>query len=498
MTDEIVTILRDYLSFDLQEKNPSSEDALLKSWMLEMLALCRDADSFEKAKAKIEPRSNQYSSTIDFNKKVPYSSLLLFYIFYKWGKFHEAIIFAKHANEEFEQRGMTHNQAIALWVGALAYKQEKRFEDAQKDISEALGLMEKKLSDCRNFTPMKVRQKNYENICEILRQINDRLKERIPKTVPPGASVRTPPPRPTDEQSGSRGTSTPNHPEPPTGQTGGPGNDEGIPLVTSPTPRIEVNIPIDITLSNLMKSAISSEVEAPVTLRTVNYNEIEAPIDTSAINVNDVKSLASADAASLNVALPAAKSSPHDTELSIQEGEIVEEISLPWLDFIDVAAQADPDGYHLRLDSPQKVPTAISHIIIEDRDCTIHALKKTSARIDRIIKLVASRRYAWIKVVHDSMKNFDPPIEEGDYILYYECNTPPPEASIVVVSETDETKEEERILVKQYSKIDNCLYSYNNEKKYAPRPPCEHCRIVGIVVAVAKPNNPERRNRIGR
>jgi hypothetical protein len=175
MMDQIEAILESYLSFDFQEKEPLLEDVSVKNWMSRVLTLFRNSASFQQAKAIIEPLSNEYSSSLNFNDKVPYSSLLLFYVSYKWGHYSDAAKYAKDAIDEFAQRGMTQNQIISLWLRALAFEEDEQIEDAQDDIKIALKLIEKKLSDCKRFIRMKAKQTKCEQIQKELLIANNRL-----------------------------------------------------------------------------------------------------------------------------------------------------------------------------------------------------------------------------------------------------------------------------------------------------------------------------------
>ena len=500
MTDEIADILRKHLSF----KN----DPALRRWLLEQLDFSEKAESLGKITANLIPSYEDFSRSTELLPKAPYCALLLCHAYYKWADYLEAAKLAGDAiTLGFGSGNEPQNHVISLWLRALTNEKTRHIEDAWQDTTDAIKVIEREIDDCKRRSNKQDERNEYERLVKLLHETGKRLQEEFQNSIP---SFRPPPqnpnrnPKSTSSGKGSHGNGNGRDDK---GGTGNGGEKTPTPL---PAPTIEVNIPIDITLSNLMKAAMSSEVEAPVNVSAVNNNEIESPIDVSAINVNDVESINNADAMNLNMALPLEKFQITGTDMPFQEGEVIAEMLLPWLpDFINVAAQANPDGNHLHLDSPQKVPTAISHIIIEDRVCAIHAVKKTTSKIDRIIKLAFSKKYAWIKVTGDSMKNFDPPIEECDYVLCCDCETPPPEIgddrsrreisvppddNVVVVSEADETKGGTQILVKQYRKIDNLLYSYNYEKNYEACPPCEQCRIVGIVVAVAKPNNREEKN----
>jgi tetratricopeptide (TPR) repeat protein len=425
------------LSFDFQENDPTLENKSLKNWMFEVLRQCKRADNFEEAHAKIEPRNNEYSSSLSFNEKVPYSTLLLFYVSYKWDKYSEAENYAEDAIDEFKQRGKLHNQTIALWLRALAYEQENHIENAQNDINDALDLIERKLSDCKRFTRMKVKQNNYENIKAKLRKVDERLKKKLRNNVP---IDRLPP-------------------EPPVG-TEGQNNPEEDSNDQSSTPTtIKVNVPIDIKMSNQMRTLISSEIGSPV----------------------------NAVAENLKLALPSDKFIDPSSTRPEKEQEVPEQVSLPWLPVYDQARiEADPRGKgFIDTQGSEGIPTAISHIMIEDKIYAIHVVKKSTFGSAGYIKLVQSRNYGWVKVFGNSMRDFNPRIEDGDYVLFYPQQDSTDD-NVVIVKQPDESIDEFPHLIKEYKKRDGNLYSHNKDKNYPPLKCNEDCHIIGIVVAVAK------------
>jgi hypothetical protein len=435
MTRHIENILRNHLSFDFQEKDPTLENKSLKNWMFEVLRQCKRADNFEDAHAKIEPRNNEYSSSLSFNEKVPYSTLLLFYVSYKWGSFSEAANIAGDANDEFKQRGKLHNQTIALWLRALAYEQENHIENAQNDINDALDLVERKLSDCKRFTRMKVKQKDYENIKAELRKVKDRLKKRLRNNVP----IDRPPPEPPLNKDVS---------------------EEDLNDKPSIPPTIKVNVPIDIKMSNQMRTLMSSEIGSPV----------------NAVSKN------------MKLVVPPDKLIDNGSTLSDREQELPEQVSLPWLPVFDQAQiDANPRGKgFIDTQGSEGIPTAISHIMIEDKIYAIHVVKKSALRNGGYIKLVQSRNYGWVKVHGDSMRDFNPRIEENDYVLFYNQQDSPDD-NVVIVRQSDTSIDEFPHLIKEYKKRDGLLYSHNKNKNYLPLKCYKDCQIVGIVIAVAKP-----------
>lgn len=432
MTDRISIIYRKHLSFALEEDS-SLEDKALKKWMLEVLGQCENAENFEQAKANIEQRNDEYSSSIDFNDKLPYSSMLLFYVFYKWGKHFDAANYAKDAMNEFKQRGKSYNQSIALWILALAYEKDNHIEQAQRTIIDALELVERKLSDCKRFTPMKAKQKDYENIKAEMRKVEDRLKKMLRNNVP----IDRPPPEPPLDE------------DPP---------EENLNDQPSMPPTIKVNVPIDIKMSNQLRTLMSSEIGSPV----------------------------NAVAENMSLSLPSNKYIDDSTTLPEEGQEILEQVSLPWLPVYDQARiDADPHGKG-NIQVSNRTPTAISNIMIGDQIYAIHAVRKSALGSGGHIKLVQTRNYGWVKVHGDSMMDFNPRIEENDYVLFYHQQDSPDD-NVVIVRQSDTSIDEFPHLIKEYRKRDGLLYSHNKNKKYMPLKCYEDCQIVGIVIAVAKP-----------
>ena len=437
MIGQIEYILKRYLSFDFQEYDPSVEDVSLKNWMSEVLILCRNAASFEQANAIIEPRKNEYSSSINFNDKVAYSFLLLFSVFSKWDKYPDATRCVTDAIDGFKLRGKRHNQIISLWLRALILAEENHIEDAQRDIKDALELVEKKVFDCKRITRMKVNTRKYESIRKQLRAFNDRLAKKLRNNV---SFDRADSEEPGDTES----------------------SDEKHRLPILP-PTIKVNVPIDIDLSNRMRVSVLSNVETQTNIvaERGTYNLPSDPLRIqSGVDSSETK-----------------------------KSDEPEEISLPWLlVYHQPRVEANPDGKGYILEGAEMASTAISRVIIEGQEYTIQVVKKTATKIDKHVNLVSSRKYAWVKVSGDSMKDFDPKIKDGDYILFY-LQQDSPDDNVVIVRQPDTSIDEFPHLIKEYKKRDGLLYSHNKKKNYPPLKCNEDCQIIGIVVAVAKPES---------
>lgn len=238
--------------------------------------------------------------------------------------------------------------------------------------------------------------------------------------------------------------------------------------------------------------------------------EAESSQSADIINVNSTFPLDAQEPSRINI------SSSRRTPLELDE------ITLPWLPLlVHPKAQANPHGKGYIIQGDTESPTEISHITIEARLCEIHLVKNTSKSRDHLIRLISSRRYKWMKISGDSMKDYEPNIEDGDYALFYDLETSSmedvdydlvyqddaastpirrsklPDDNVVIVREVDGVTKEDILLIKKYRSSENLLYSYNNEKQneYRPRALCKECQILGIVVAIAKPLSEQKGER---
>jgi hypothetical protein len=121
------------------------------------------------------------------------------------------------------------------------------------------------------------------------------------------------------------------------------------------------------------------------------------------------------------------------------------------------------------------------NITIEGITYGIYSLDNT-----KLIHLSRGRNYAWAKVEGRSMNNSYPiPIDDGDYILFC-ISSSAHEGDFVAASVPDGTTLGYKPVVKQL--VNNELISHSTSiQEFPPIPINKETRIVGVVIAVAKP-----------
>jgi hypothetical protein len=145
--------------------------------------------------------------------------------------------------------------------------------------------------------------------------------------------------------------------------------------------------------------------------------------------------------------------------------------------------QAGPGGPTWAQPLPKNPRASVDRIILDEKPHTIHAVSSGNQ-----ISIIGGKKYGWAKVFGDSMTASKPVnIREGDYVMFYESNNAD-NGDIVVVSCPDDAGAGYKFIVKRYSQSDGHLISETNPpNKYNHILIDENIRIIGTVIAVAKP-----------
>lgn len=172
-----------------------------------------------------------------------------------------------------------------------------------------------------------------------------------------------------------------------------------------------------------------------------------------------------------------------ETQLA-QESTPAGYLIIPWLPIYE-GVQAGAKS-PIWIDTPYQEKTELYQVILQGIRCNILSVHKW----DRRISMDSQKQYAWAKVRGHSMEKAVPtPINEDDYVLFYRADQAV-SASIVVVAQQEGADVSH--IVKQVDPDRRLLLSNTARKgaEYEPIPldPERH-RIVGIVLAVAKPVN---------
>jgi tetratricopeptide (TPR) repeat protein len=146
--------------------------------------------------------------------------------------------------------------------------------------------------------------------------------------------------------------------------------------------------------------------------------------------------------------------------------------------------QAGPNGPMLIPPVQKWDRTDIRIVDLNDKPYKLFSLAPGNQQIT----LNTQYKYGWAKVTGDSMNNSSPSsIMDEDYVLFYESPTAENNA-IVVASWLDDNGIDLKLIVKRYGKNDRCLYSDTcPPKSYKPISIKDDVKILGVVVAVAKP-----------
>jgi tetratricopeptide (TPR) repeat protein len=159
-------------------------------------------------------------------------------------------------------------------------------------------------------------------------------------------------------------------------------------------------------------------------------------------------------------------------------------ILIPWIPIYE-DVQAGANGL-IWVDPPNREKTELHQVFLQGKQCNIYPNHMGSCRIT----INSERHYAWAKVRGHSMEQATPTsIQEDDYVLFYKTNSSDID-NIVIVAQFIPDPNADSYMVKQFDRKDNMLLSQTSltGKEYEPITfnPNRH-RIIGIVVAVAKP-----------
>jgi tetratricopeptide (TPR) repeat protein len=170
------------------------------------------------------------------------------------------------------------------------------------------------------------------------------------------------------------------------------------------------------------------------------------------------------------------KYTPHNTD--DEEGYIIIS-SIP----IYEEVEAGPNG-PVWADYLEVGNTEVHHVVLQGKHYKIFSTKYK----DRSITISSNKKFAWARIHGHSMNAAHPvPIDEGDYVLFYQADKIE-KNEIVIVAKADNS-EGNSYMVKRYSADEVLLKSETLEHNriYEPIPVTANYRIIGIVVAIAKP-----------
>jgi hypothetical protein len=296
-----------------------------------------------------------------------------------------------------------------------------------------------------------------------------------------------------------------------TGKSGGDGgksgNDPSSRKNDSSPMNLHINIPIDIRSTDYVDQTSMPYLHTHHEQST-NQDQDAIFITSTPVDVNMV------DFTQPLVLQTSDKANPDD---SFNESNTSQEILQ--LDYLMTPsfpiygkASAGPDGQVL-LEEPNfgGATDESSCVRIDGQEYDVHTLKHDDHQVDisyrdfilsilpKKLRKNGGKAYGWLKVVGNSMNNAEPtPIDEDDYVLFYE-NRIPTAGKIVIAAESTPASGATRLLIKQLIKIKERFFLHsmshgkdpNTERDYVDLEVDDCYQLIGEVVAVAKLRKPK-------
>ena len=148
------------------------------------------------------------------------------------------------------------------------------------------------------------------------------------------------------------------------------------------------------------------------------------------------------------------------------------------------SVEAGPDGTFHNVD-PHDTFTIINKVELQGQVYNVHNIHGT-ASTDHQITVMAARNHGWLRVHGLSMNDWEIPLEENDYVLFYQASIAS-HLDYVIVSNREPSGN--ALLVKRFDEKNKWLLSKSKDtsQPYNPIPVDDNHKIVGIVIAIAKP-----------
>jgi hypothetical protein len=142
----------------------------------------------------------------------------------------------------------------------------------------------------------------------------------------------------------------------------------------------------------------------------------------------------------------------------------------------------------VHIDPVENTSTIVDKVELEGRPYAIFNVGGTASR-DRQITLIPQESYGWLWVRGLSMNAWNIPLNEKDYVLFRKSQMAE-NNEFVIVSSRD-TSVDNRLIVKRFDELNGQFLSRSTDtsRSYAPIPMDDDHKIVGVVIAVAKPLN---------
>jgi hypothetical protein len=146
---------------------------------------------------------------------------------------------------------------------------------------------------------------------------------------------------------------------------------------------------------------------------------------------------------------------------------------------------AGPDG-EVHINPVENTFTIVNKIELEGCEFDVFSVGNTATR-DRQITLKPQESYAWAKVRGLSMNGWDTPFNENEFVLFREAHSAN-HNDFVIVSFWDPSGDL-MYIVKKYDGSRRQFLSKSTDtiRKYLPIPMDDDHKIIGLVIAIAKP-----------
>ena len=147
---------------------------------------------------------------------------------------------------------------------------------------------------------------------------------------------------------------------------------------------------------------------------------------------------------------------------------------------------AGPDG-EVHINPVENTFTIVNKLELEGRAYVVYSVGNTTSH-DRQITLIPQESYGWAKVRGLSMNGWNTPFNENDFVLFREAQTAN-HNNFVIVSSRDASGDI-ALIVKRYDELNSLFLSKSTDtsKSYIPIPMGADHKIVGVVIAIAKPD----------
>jgi SOS-response transcriptional repressor LexA len=148
---------------------------------------------------------------------------------------------------------------------------------------------------------------------------------------------------------------------------------------------------------------------------------------------------------------------------------------------------AGPNG-ELYLDPYENTSTLVEQVELDGRLLDLFNVNGTAPR-DRQISIIPQHAYGWLKVRGLSMNDWPLPFDVEDYVLFQKSQMADDQDYVIVAAR--DLAGDESLIVKRFDKLNGQFLSRSTDtsRMYPPIQADEDHKIVGVVLAVAKPSH---------